>query len=181
MRDSQAAFTRMVDGYKAAVDAPGGGALLLAVLRGNLSEGVSLNGPYARFVGIIGLPFGPVGEPKLEAKKKFNNAHREELGSGEEFYKRLMCRAVNQALGRAIRSKDDYGAVVLIDERHEEGVDSKLDLPAWAGKFYRPDSSFNRSGSDGRADLIAQYELQPFFEAAARDAAERARAAAGPT
>ena len=68
--------------------------------------------------------------------------------------------------------------MVLIDERHEEGVDSKLDLPAWAGKFYRDDDSFERP-CNGRADLIAQCELQPFFEAAARDAAERA--AAGPT
>ena len=186
-RDSQAAFTNLVegrDGYKAAVDAPGGGgAMLLAVLRGNLSEGVSLDGAYARLVAIIGIPWGPKNDAKLQAKMDFNDQRADDLGSGKKYCERLMCRAVNQALGRAIRSKDDYGAVVLIDERHQNRDASVTGWspPLWARSFYRCHVEFDGpyQGRDlvghhgqGFADFVAQNELRPFFAA---------NAAAGPT
>lgn len=37
--------------------------------------------------------------------------------SGEEWYQVDALRAVNQAIGRVLRHKDDFGAVVLVDSR----------------------------------------------------------------
>ncbi len=37
--------------------------------------------------------------------------------SGEEWYKQQASRAVNQAVGRVIRHRNDFGAIILCDER----------------------------------------------------------------
>ena len=36
---------------------------------------------------------------------------------GEEWYRQQASRAVNQAVGRVIRHRLDYGAIILCDER----------------------------------------------------------------
>ncbi len=38
--------------------------------------------------------------------------------SGEAWYKQQASRAVNQAVGRVIRHRHDYGAIILCDERY---------------------------------------------------------------
>ena len=50
------------------------------------------------------------------------------LISGAEWYSNQAFCAVNQAVGRVIRHKDDYGAILLLDERFMD-ADSKLS--AW--------------------------------------------------
>lgn len=37
---------------------------------------------------------------------------------GQEWYKQQASRAVNQAVGRVIRHRHDYGAIILCDERY---------------------------------------------------------------
>lgn len=37
--------------------------------------------------------------------------------TGEEWYNQQATRAVNQAVGRVIRHRHDYGAIILCDER----------------------------------------------------------------
>lgn len=37
--------------------------------------------------------------------------------TGEEWYSQLASRAVNQAVGRVIRHRHDYGAIIFCDER----------------------------------------------------------------
>lgn len=37
--------------------------------------------------------------------------------TGEEWYVQQASRAVNQAIGRVIRHRHDYGAIILCDER----------------------------------------------------------------
>lgn len=58
------------------------------------------------------------------------DAEREGKKAGGEFYLNGTMRAVNQAVGRAIRHRGDYAAVLLVDGRYEgERVASKL--PGW--------------------------------------------------
>ena len=38
--------------------------------------------------------------------------------SGKDWYQQQASRAVNQAVGRVLRHKDDYGAIILCDERY---------------------------------------------------------------
>lgn len=40
------------------------------------------------------------------------------LLSGSEWYTINAFRALNQAIGRCVRHKDDWGAVLLVDERY---------------------------------------------------------------
>lgn len=43
-----------------------------------------------------------------------------QLMTGEEWYSLEATRAVNQAVGRVIRHKDDYGAILLCDNRFNQ-------------------------------------------------------------
>jgi chromosome transmission fidelity protein 1 len=122
---------------------PHRGATLFAILSGSLSEGINFSDTLGRCVVVIGLPFPnphsamwkakrayiaakavkaaiETGLTKIEAEKKGREA-------AAEFYLNATMRAVNQAVGRAIRHKDDYAAIILIDKRFEAvRVESKL-------------------------------------------------------
>jgi regulator of telomere elongation helicase 1 len=91
------------------------GAALLAVCRGKLSEGLDFTDDLARCVSIVGIPFPNSSDFKVNLKKQWLEERRR--GSGSKWYTESALRAVNQAIGRAIRHKDDYAAVVLMDER----------------------------------------------------------------
>jgi len=49
---------------------------------------------------------------------------------GMEWYKQQASRAVNQAVGRVVRHRNDYGAVILLDERFG-GVSQQQGLSSW--------------------------------------------------
>uniref|UniRef100_H2YDL2 ATP-dependent helicase C-terminal domain-containing protein n=1 Tax=Ciona savignyi TaxID=51511 RepID=H2YDL2_CIOSA len=49
---------------------------------------------------------------------------------GREWYRQQACRAVNQAIGRVIRHRYDYGAIILCDSRYA-GKDQLAELPKW--------------------------------------------------
>lgn len=51
--------------------------------------------------------------------------------TGDKWYQQSAFRALNQALGRCIRHKDDYGAVILLDQRFAEEANIGM-LSAWA-------------------------------------------------
>jgi len=103
-----------------------GGAMLLAVCRGRLSEGVDFSDGACRGVVITGLPLPPAFDPKVQLKKDFldtcarSAARGGNTGgrlSGEEWYDQQAMRAINQAVGRVIRHVHDYGAVLLCESR----------------------------------------------------------------
>jgi regulator of telomere elongation helicase 1 len=112
-------FETCMSEYYAAVQTTRG-AIFMAVLRGKVSEGLDFKDENGRAVIIIGLPFAPYKNPQIILKREYLEKNRNKgnmLVSGQEWYDTDAIRAVNQAIGRVIRHKDDYGAILLCDER----------------------------------------------------------------
>ncbi|KFV80161.1 Fanconi anemia group J protein [Struthio camelus australis] len=95
------------------------GALLIAVCRGKVSEGLDFCDDNARAVITIGIPFPNVKDLQVELKRKYNDQHKNQRGllSGSQWYEIQAYRALNQALGRCIRHRNDWGALILVDDR----------------------------------------------------------------
>ena len=108
-----------------------GGAMLLAVMRGKISEGMDFADNFARCVVIAGIPYPYIKDPKIQAKKQYmdnqcwkqkndtnNNTNNQSSAvNGQEWYNQQASRAVNQAIGRVIRHRYDYGCIILADKR----------------------------------------------------------------
>uniref|UniRef100_A0A0K0ERW9 Helicase ATP-binding domain-containing protein n=2 Tax=Strongyloides stercoralis TaxID=6248 RepID=A0A0K0ERW9_STRER len=110
----------------------GKGAILFAVCRGKMSEGIDFKDSQSRGVIIIGIPFPPLKEPKIVLKKIYlgdNLKNNPLIIPPDEWYKLEGIRAVNQAIGRVIRHKDDFGAVLLLDQRF--ATMDKCHYPSW--------------------------------------------------
>ncbi|XP_021271794.1 Fanconi anemia group J protein isoform X2 [Numida meleagris] len=95
------------------------GALLIAVCRGKVSEGLDFCDENARAVITIGIPFPNVKDLQVELKRKYNDQHKTARGllPGSQWYEIQAYRALNQALGRCIRHRSDWGALILVDDR----------------------------------------------------------------
>ncbi|KAI2595678.1 regulator of telomere elongation helicase 1, partial [Homo sapiens] len=61
--------------------------------------------------------------------------------SGQEWYRQQASRAVNQAIGRVIRHRQDYGAVFLCDHRFAF-ADARAQLPSWVRPHVRVYDNF---------------------------------------
>ncbi|KAJ8044233.1 Fanconi anemia group J protein [Holothuria leucospilota] len=95
------------------------GVLFLAVCRGKVSEGMDFADNNARAVITVGIPFPSFKDPQVELKRAYNDHYKLERGllSGNEWYEIQAYRALNQALGRCLRHRNDWGALILVDER----------------------------------------------------------------
>ncbi|CDR97522.1 hypothetical protein, conserved [Babesia bigemina] len=119
----------------------GKGAILFAVYGGSQSEGVDFADGLARLVILVGQPYPP-DDIKLRLKREYFRAKCRSPGhililatakqetlsrSQRDVYARLaddmktiMCfKTINQSIGRAMRHKGDYAAVVLLDARYK--------------------------------------------------------------
>jgi Rad3-related DNA helicase len=107
--------------------APGGCGIGFAVLGGSFGEGIDLPGDrlVGAFIATLGLPqVNPVNE---EMRRRMGRA----FGAGYDYaYLYPGIRKVVQAAGRVIRTRDDRGTVVLIDDRFAQPQVRAL-LPAW--------------------------------------------------
>ncbi|CDW83417.1 rtel1 protein [Stylonychia lemnae] len=101
------------------------GAIIFAVCRGKISEGLDFSDDAARCVIIIGIPYPMTLDPKTILKKHYldkeNNKYtsRNTNFNGQQWYCQQATRATNQAIGRVIRHVQDYGNIILIDERFD--------------------------------------------------------------
>ncbi|CAN0878268.1 Regulator of telomere elongation helicase 1 homolog [Linum grandiflorum] len=101
------------------------GAVFFAVCRGKVSEGLDFADHAGRAVIITGVPFPMWHDPKVRLKREFldNQAvfskgeFKSDILTGEGWYSQQASRAVNQAVGRVIRHRHDYGAIIFCDER----------------------------------------------------------------
>eukprot|EP00899_Mesostigma_viride_P006227 jgi/Mesvir1/15605/Mv03214-RA.2 len=119
-----ALFGQAQEDFLAKLDDPAtSGAVFFAVCRGKVSEGLDFADRAGRAVVVTGIPYAQHVDPKVRLKR----AHLEEMahtypkGSkplrGDQWYSQQATRAVNQAIGRVIRHRNDYGAIILADER----------------------------------------------------------------
>ncbi|KAK6822007.1 helicase C-terminal domain-containing protein [Apiospora arundinis] len=141
--------------------AKGGGALLLSVVGGKMSEGINFSDRLGRCVAIVGLPYPNINSPDWKARIEYietttisrllattdetpsttnrppppapmskAEATAKAKEASRDFYENACMRAVNQSIGRAIRHKGDYAAIVLLDRRFgAERIRRKL--PGW--------------------------------------------------
>ena len=104
-----------------------GGAILFCVCRGKVTEGVDLADNQCRLVMMAGVPFPAVQDRKVMLKRDFLDSKNR--GDGAKWYIQEASRAVNQTIGRTIRHRKDYGAILLLDERYRSYTGN--DLPGW--------------------------------------------------
>ncbi|XP_054781218.1 uncharacterized protein LOC129288594 isoform X2 [Prosopis cineraria] len=124
-----------------------GGAVLLAVVGGKISEGINLSDGMGRCIVMVGLPYPSPSDIELLERIKhiegFRNSNPMETSTfsssynvysgdvqggfdilrscshrGKEYYENLCMKAVNQSIGRAIRHINDYAAILLVDTRY---------------------------------------------------------------
>ncbi|XP_052182750.1 regulator of telomere elongation helicase 1 homolog isoform X2 [Diospyros lotus] len=104
-------------------DSSTSGAVFFAVCRGKVSEGLDFADHAGRAVVVTGMPFATRTDPKVRLKREYLDQHSlsQQIGrkvlTGEEWYAQQASRAVNQAVGRVIRHRYDYGAIIFCDER----------------------------------------------------------------
>uniref|UniRef100_A0A673UVZ9 Regulator of telomere elongation helicase 1 n=1 Tax=Suricata suricatta TaxID=37032 RepID=A0A673UVZ9_SURSU len=145
---SKGGFSEVVDAYYTRVASPGSsGAAFLAVCRGKASEGLDFADMNGRGVIVTGLPYPPRMDPRVILKMQFLDELKSRGGpggqllSGHEWYRQQASRAVNQAIGRVIRHRHDYGAIFLCDHRFTH-VDARAQLPSWVRPHVKVYDSF---------------------------------------
>lgn len=149
-------------------DEGGRGALLFSVIGGKLSEGINFSDSLGRCVVVVGLPFPNVETPEWRAKGAFLDGRAAQRGASDggqdagaggkasrEHAENVCMRAVNQAIGRAIRHKGDWASILLFDSRYGQArVQRKL--PGWIRESLP-------EGSVGRVEGVVG-DLGRFFE-----------------
>lgn len=165
---SSGAFAAAILGHQANIRS-GHGSVLFAVCRGKVSEGIDFSDAYGRCVVMAGIPYPAALDPKVILKKDYmsenirkltakeprmkqqstsSSGQRSQLLSGEEWYSLQAVRAVNQAIGRTIRHKNDFGIVLFCDERFSsQHVRSQL------SKWLRPHISVAPSFEAARLSM----------------------------
>ncbi|OMP07585.1 Helicase-like, DEXD box c2 type [Corchorus olitorius] len=143
------------------------GAAFLGVFRGKVSEGIDFSDDNARVVIAVGIPFPNINDIQVALKKQYNNTYKssKNLLSGSEWYCQQAFRALNQALGRCIRHKDDYGAIILLDWRYEEER-NRAYISKWLKPAIKKFESFEKSLEELRSffrdvkDLVGKNKQQ---------------------
>ncbi|XP_065826996.1 regulator of telomere elongation helicase 1-like [Oscarella lobularis] len=131
-------FHKAMNGFNEKIQDPNcREAIFLAVFRGKAAEGLDFADRYGRAVAITGLPFLPKTDPKVTLKMLYlNECVREalippkEALTGNAWYCQQALRAVNQAIGRVIRHRSDFGAILFCDSRFS-ARDVQSQLPKW--------------------------------------------------
>ncbi|WP_459193511.1 ATP-dependent DNA helicase [Halosimplex sp. J119] len=111
-------------------------AILFTSLWGTLAEGVSFDGDDARTVVVVGVPYPHLDDRMDAVQEAYDAAFGEEDdgrgsrsggrgsdddGAGWRYAVEIpTVRKTRQALGRVVRSPEDFGARILLDKRYTE-------------------------------------------------------------
>jgi chromosome transmission fidelity protein 1 len=132
--------------------------VLFAVIGGKLSEGINFSDDLARCVIVFGLPYPNIKSQDIKLKMKYYDSlyeRKESSFKGDDYYENMCMKAVNQSIGRAIRHKNDYASIILVDSRYaREKIQNKL--PTW----------IKASGIKAVGDSVKDYEsdLNEFYK-----------------
>jgi DNA excision repair protein ERCC-2 len=122
-------------------------ALLCTSLWGTLAEGVSFDGDDARTVVVVGVPYPHLDDRMEAVQDAYETAFGDEDGEttasrpGEEgagwryAVEIPTVRKTRQALGRVVRSPEDFGARILVDKRYTESAEVEMRDYAVRGTF----------------------------------------------
>lgn len=131
-------------------------AVLISYMRGTLTEGINYENGRGRTVVIVGVGY-PASNDRNRAVQY---AYDAEFGHGWDYAFQIpTIRKVRQALGRVVRSPDDYGARVLLDGRYTSKSAKRLG----------EDSVLKFFSEEERAEIIdveperVKYSLMNFF------------------
>uniref|UniRef100_A0A7N1A1Q7 DNA 5'-3' helicase FANCJ n=1 Tax=Kalanchoe fedtschenkoi TaxID=63787 RepID=A0A7N1A1Q7_KALFE len=135
------------------------GAVFLAVCRGKVSEGIDFSDDNARVVIIVGVPFPNINDIQIELKKKYNDKYKstKNLLTGSQWYCHQAFRAMNQAAGRCIRHRFDYGAILFLDERFLEERNT-ASISKWLRNSIRIYDNFEESLEEMKSFFINAKE-----------------------
>ncbi|KAH7729616.1 DOG-1 protein [Aphelenchoides avenae] len=149
------------------------GALMIAVYRGKVSEGIDFTDDKARCVVCVGIPFPNARDEVVVEKKKFNDENRatHRLISGDQWYSTQAYRALNQALGRCLRHKNDWGALLLVDERFVANARSNQPQSESQkiSKWVRENLRIHRGYREFKADLDRFVQMRLSIDADTAD------------
>ena len=115
------------------------------VMGGIYSEGIDLSGD-----GLIGAVIVGIGIPSLSYEREAMRAYYDEkYEEGMAFsYIYPGINRVLQAGGRVIRREDDYGVLVLIDDRFDDPIYRKTMPKLWSNMKFIPDAKTLREQLD---------------------------------
>lgn len=131
--------------YRNSIDTTQKG-IMMGICRGKASEGMDYSNEYGRCVIITGIPFPPTYNPRIMLQREFQDKYIPPNGivriNGQQWYCQQASRAVNQAIGRVIRHKNDYGSIILLDERfsRRDQIDR---LSAWLRPYLKEFDNIN--------------------------------------
>lgn len=158
-------------------------AVMMCVCRGKVSEGLDFSDDKARLVLLIGIPYPALMDTGVKPKKEYQDlkSKRTEPGAlpvetGAQWYESQAWRAVNQAIGRVIRHKNDWGAILFLDPRFKYPK-NKLLMPKWVGGVVQEFDGYERAHVPLRL-FMSNLSQNPPGGAGAAAARERASAPA---
>lgn len=138
----------------------GRGAVLLAVARGKVSEGVDFDHHYGRAVLMFGIPYVYTQSRILKARLEYL---RDQYQIREnDFLTFDALRHAAQCVGRVIRGKTDYGIMIFADKRFAR-QDKRGKLPKWIQE-HLTDNHVNLSTEESVqiAKIWLRQMAQPF-------------------
>ncbi|XP_052274161.1 regulator of telomere elongation helicase 1-like isoform X2 [Dreissena polymorpha] len=149
---SKGALSDLMNDFYSKINDPSlNGAIFIAVCRGKVSEGLDFSDNNGRAVVITGLPYPPYLDPKVVLKMQYLDEMKGKQGfqslAGKEWYKQQASRAVNQAIGRVIRHREDFGAIILCDTRFSS-PDAIRQLPVWVRPHVQKYEAFGAAMKD---------------------------------
>ena len=93
--------------------------VLFTSLWGTLAEGVSFDGADARGVAVVGVPYPRLDERQEAVQAAYGREYGTRERDGWAYAVEIpTIRKTRQALGRVIRSPEDFGVRLLVDERY---------------------------------------------------------------